>query len=132
MLNARALAHPTTIPANATWQPCRDVGAVGEHLIRACAPFGSVDELQIVTAKHRGHWYALCFLRLSPGAAEAPFVEALGGHLCDGRVALQVPLQPLTHAVQRRPSVSVPSPLSALGLRPAPTSGPNHPAQPHA
>lgn len=82
--------------------PCRDVFAVSVALLRVCARYGDVEQLQILTASHQGQLQALCFFRLTRPDAEEPLMLALGAQRCDGRLAVVVNLKPALKPIRFR------------------------------
>lgn len=71
---------------------CTDVAAVETQLLAICAEFGQVDQLHILTARHRGEKQALCFLHMDSELAENRLMAALGARRFDGRLVVVVRL----------------------------------------
>lgn len=83
---------------------CEDVSALRSALQEACAAFGSLRRLDILTSVHEGTQQAICFLRMATEEQEQALMKALGVGRFGGEVVFVVDLQPPPETEDAGPS----------------------------
>jgi hypothetical protein len=70
----------TTIASNPldSLQNCADVNALRQGLCSLCTRYGSIAQLDILTARQAGKLQAICFLRMDSPAQEKQVMSELG------------------------------------------------------
>lgn len=74
-------------------QNCADVNSLRLGLRSLCARFGSIAQLDILTARQAGKLQAICFLRMDSPAQEQQVMSELGIGRFGGDLVVVVDLQ---------------------------------------
>lgn len=83
---------------------CPDVATLKARLLEACAGFGPVQRLDVLTSTHEGRQQAICFLRLQTAEQEQALMKALGIGRFGGELVFVVDLQAPAAAEEAGPS----------------------------